>query len=158
MEINQLRCLWYYCHWVDNNPAVYIASNSYPQQSTRLVCSWNKIDQMYIQVPLPNQFHCYIQDMFFVGQMVQNVAKYHIAISMKKWWWAPFAWMLDVSAQTAWIPHWISHTEDPSCSLLSFRRDIVNTIFLKYCLNGAINNEWSGFQSGMLLTMFNRTK
>ena len=76
---------------------LYITSNSLPSQHTKLVHRWNSIDRKYIQVPKPNQFHCYNQGMGLVGQIDQNVAKYHIMIRMKKWWWAPFSCMLDVS-------------------------------------------------------------
>ena len=52
---------------------------------------------------------------------------------MKKWSRALFALMLDVSAQNPWILHVVNCTEkDPSYSLLSFRREIVNTAFFKY--------------------------
>ena len=71
--------------------------------------------------------------MGFVDRMDQNVAKYRIGIRMKKWWWAPFAWMIDVALQNAWVLHRINKDqEDVSLSLLAFRRDVVNSIFLKY--------------------------
>jgi len=118
--------------WNDNR-AVYIASNCLSSQPSKTVRRWNKIDRKYIQVTQPNQFHCYNQGMGFVDRIDQNVAAYRIGIRMKKWWWAPFAWMVDVAVQNAWILHRINRAEgDPNYSLLAFRREIVNAIFLKY--------------------------
>ena len=118
--------------WNDNR-TVYIASNYLPSKPSKTVRRWNKIDQKYVQVIQPYQFHCYNQGMGFVDRMDQNVAKYRIGIRMKKWWWAPFAWMIDVAIQNAWILNRINRAEgDTNYSLLAFRREIVNSIFLKY--------------------------
>ena len=65
--------------------------------------------------------------MGFVDRMDQNVAKYRIGIRVKKWWWAPFAWMVDIAlAQNVWILYRINkEADDPVLSLLAFRRDVV---------------------------------
>ena len=47
------------------------------------------------------------------------------------------AGMLDISVQNAWSLHQINHAkEDPSYFLFSFRREILNTMFLKYSHDG----------------------
>ena len=33
---------------------------------------------------------------------------------MKKWWWAPFAWMVDVVLQNAWILHQVNNEDSDS--------------------------------------------
>ena len=45
-----------------------------------------------------------------------SVSKYKIGIRMKKWWWFPFAYMLDVSmlnvvVQKAWVLYHINKDE-----------------------------------------------
>ena len=118
--------------WNDNR-AVYIASNCLSSKPTRNVQRWSKIERKYIQVLQPNQFHCYNQCMGYVDRMDQNVAKYRIGIRMKKWWWAPFAWMLDVALQNSWILYRINKSCDSAqLSLLDFRREVVSSILLKY--------------------------
>ena len=67
--------------------------------------------------------------MGFLGQLDQNFAKYRIGIRMKKWWWAPFATMLN------------RREEDRSHSQLSFRGEIMGAIFLKYYNDGARNRQ-----------------
>ena len=39
---------------------------------------------------------------FFFDRMDQNIAKYRIGIWINKWWWSPFAWMVDLVLQNAW--------------------------------------------------------
>ena len=86
-----------------------------------------------MQVQQPNQFHCYNQTMDFVDRTDQNVAKYRIGILMKKWRWAPFAWMVDVVLQNVWVLYRINKDQyDESLPLLAFRRHVVNGIFLKF--------------------------
>ena len=77
-------------------------------QPKRFVWCWNKVERTYIQEQQPNQFHCYNQNMGFVNRMDQNVAKYRIGIEMRKWWWFPFAWVVGVALQGAWVLHCIN--------------------------------------------------
>lgn len=71
--------------------------------------------------------------MSFADKMDQRVAKCRIGIQMKKWWWVPFAWMVDVALVNPWILHRVNKEDfDSSYSLLAFPREVINTIFLKY--------------------------
>ena len=82
-----------------------------------------------MQVQQPNQFHCYNQNMAFVNRMNQNVATYMIGIGLKKWWWAPFAWRVDVVGQNVWILYCINKDEDDeSLSFLVFERGVVSAM------------------------------
>ena len=55
----------------------------------------------------------------------------------KRWWWSLFAWLVDVVLQQARMLHRINNDEgDESLSLLAFRSDVVNAIFLKYSKEG----------------------
>ena len=112
--------------------AVYIASNCLSSEHKRFVQRWNKVERKYMQVQQPNQFLCYKQTMEFVGRMDQNVAKYKIGIPMKKWRRALFPWMFDIILQNVWVFYRIKDQDDESLSLLSFRRHVVNAIFVKF--------------------------
>ena len=47
----------------------------------------------------------------------------------KKWWWALWAWLPDMVIQNAWIIYRIIKKDcDPKHDLLSFRREIANTL------------------------------
>ena len=63
--------------------AVYIAFPQ-PSELNRLVRRWNKVERKYIQEQQPNEFYHYNQNMSFNNRMDENVAKYRIAIRMKK--------------------------------------------------------------------------
>ena len=59
--------------------------------------------------------------MGFVNRMDQSVANYRIGIQMKKWWWSPFVWMVDVVLQGARVLHRINKDEgDESLPFLVF--------------------------------------
>ena len=52
---------------------------------------------------------------------------------MKKWWWFPFAGMVDVVIQGAGVLYHINKDKgDESLLHLDFRRHLVNVIFLKH--------------------------
>ena len=71
----------------------------------------NKVERKYIQEQQPNQIHCYIQNMDFVNRMDQSVDNYRIEIQMKKWWWSPFVWMVDVVLHGARVLYRINKRE-----------------------------------------------
>ena len=49
------------------------------------------------------------------------MANYRIGIQMKKWWWSPFVWMVDVVLQGARVLHRINKDEgDESLPFLVF--------------------------------------
>ena len=58
--------------------------------------------------------------MDFFDRIDQNVSKYKIGIRMKKWWWSPFAYLVDVVLQSAWVLYHINKDEsDESLPLLA---------------------------------------
>ena len=80
--------------------------------------------------------------------MDQNLAKYRIGIWMKKWWWSPFVWMVDVVFQGAWVLYRINKDEgDKSLSLLTFQRHFVYSIFLKYSKEGRLSSTHVGIRN-----------
>ena len=80
---------------LNNSRAVYIASYESCELKWFSRCC-NKVEERHIQEQQPNQIHCYIQNMGFVNRMDQSMANYRIGIQMKKCWWSPFVWMVDV--------------------------------------------------------------
>ena len=72
--------------------------------------------------------------------MDKNLAKYRFGVLIKKWWWSPFVWMVDVALQSVWVLHcikkrwkgWVSVSSSFSkrCSQWNFskifkRREII---------------------------------
>ena len=67
---------------------------------------------------------------------------------MKKWWWFPFVWMVDVVIQGAWVLYRINKDkDDESLPLLAFRRYVVNVIFLKYSKEGRLSSSHLGIRN-----------
>ena len=86
--------------------------------------------------------------MGFVDRMDQNVAKYKTTIRMKKCWWSLFAWMVDDILQIVWVLYRISKDEyNEPLPLLSFRRDFINVVFLKYSKEGRSSSSHVGIRN-----------
>ena len=101
-----------------------------------------------MQVQQPNQFHCYNQNVAFVNRMDQNVATYMIGIGLKKCWWAPFAWRVDVVRQNVWILYCINKDEDDeSLSFLVFQRDVVNAMRCCKSKDNRSSSSYVGFRN-----------
>ena len=114
--------------WNDNR-AVYLASNCLSSDPAKSVCRWKKVERKYIEVKQPNRFYCYNRNMSFADKMDQRVAKCRIGIQMKKWWWVPFAWMVDVALVNPWILHRVNKEDsESSFLLLAFLREVLNAI------------------------------
>ena len=127
--------------------AVYIASyeSCEPKRFSRCC---NKVERKYIQEPQPNQIHCYKQNVGFVNRMDQSAANYTIGIQMKKRWWSPFVWMVDVVIQGTRVLYRINKDEDDeSLHFLGFWRHIVNAIFLKYSKEGRLSSSHVGIRN-----------
>ena len=108
---------------LNDKRAAYIASSKFSEPK-RFVRRLNKFEGKYIQEQQLNQFHCYNLNRIFFQRMDQSVSKYKTGIRMKKWWWSPFAYMvdvlmLDVVLQNAWVLFHINKDEvDESLPLL----------------------------------------
>ena len=76
---------------------LWTSSESYKPKKFSRCC--NKVEGKYIQEQQPNQIHCYIQNMRFINRMDQSMANYRTGIQVKKWWWSPFVWMVNVALQ-----------------------------------------------------------
>ena len=67
---------------------------------------------------------------------------------MKKRWWFPLVLMVDVVIQGARVLYRINKDKgDESLPLLTFRRQIVNVIFLKYSKEGRLSSSHLGIRN-----------
>lgn len=56
-----------------------------------------------------------------------------MSVRMKKWWWAIFAWLVEVAIQNAWILYRKRSGKEPKAApLLEFRRAIANFYLRTY--------------------------
>ena len=100
--------------------AVFYIVSSESCKYKRFVWRWNKVEKkMYSRkrtksIPLLESEHGFCQK-----KKDQNVAKYSNGIQMKKWWWSPFIWMVDIVLQFVWVLYRIKKDEgDESLTLL----------------------------------------
>ena len=64
------------------------------------------------------------------------------------WWWSPFVWIIDVVLQGVCTLYLINKDGgDLSLPLLAFRKDVVNTIFLKYSKNSKLSSSHAGIRN-----------
>ena len=97
--------------------------------------------------------------MGFVDRMDQSAANYRIGIQMKKWWWLPFVWIVDVVLQGARVLYRINKDEgDVSLPFLVFWRHIVIAIFLKYSKEGRLSSSHVGIRNIPLDVCYDVTK
>ena len=141
----------------NNSRAVYIAfSESYKPK--RLVLCRSKVERKHIKEQQTSQFHCYNQNMSFVNRMEQHLVKYRIGIQMKKWWWSPDVWKVDVVLQGVWVLYHVNNEDDECLSLLSFWRDVVNAILLKHSKEGRLSSSHVGVRNIPSDVCYNNTK
>ena len=129
-----------------NSRAVYIAflKSCNPK---RFVQCRNKVERKHIQEQQPSQFHCCNQNTGFVNRMGQHLVKHSLGIRMKKWWWPPVVWKVDVVLQCVWVLYRINNEDDECLPLLSFWRDVVNAIFLKHSKKGRLSSGHVGVRN-----------
>ena len=86
--------------------------------------------------------------MGFVNRMDHSVANCRIGNWMKKLWWSPFVWMVDVVLQGAWVLYRANKDEShKSLPFLIFQRNIVIAIFLKYLKEGRLSSGHVGIRN-----------
>lgn len=86
-----------------------------------------------IDVSQPSVVTQYNKYMGGVDRMDQNISSYRISIRSRKWWWALFAYLLDVAMQNAWLIYrrTAAATHRP-LDQLEFRRDVCSIYFRRY--------------------------
>lgn len=111
--------------WNDNS-IVSVASNKYGIQPLQHAARWSRKDGERVRVEQPFLIHHYNQTMGGVDRLDQNVDKYRIGIRSKKWWWAIFAYCIDVCVQQAWhLYRGTTGAREQPLDLLGVRRAIV---------------------------------
>ncbi|CAG0899708.1 unnamed protein product [Cyprideis torosa] len=108
--------------WMDNN-IVTTASTVYGSEPIRPVSRYSQALKTRIDVPAPDSIRQYNSTMGGTDRMDQNVNTYRTNIRGKKWWFAVFTWLLDVSVTNAWCLGRKAGSTGTN-DLLSFRRSI----------------------------------
>ena len=85
--------------WNDSS-VVTMPSNCYNVNPVRSALCWSVPKRSAID--LPAIVYQYSQFKGKVAEMDKNIAKLHVAISMKKWRWSMFRWQLNVTINNAW--------------------------------------------------------
>lgn len=90
--------------WKDNS-AVTLASTGYGDEPVRPVRRYSRTERKNVSVSRPHVVAKYNESMGGTDRMDQHINHARVSVGGKKWWWSPFTWMLDVSAQNAWRLH-----------------------------------------------------
>jgi DNA excision repair protein ERCC-6 len=88
--------------WNDNS-VVTMASTCHGIEPIGNAKRWSKAHKKTIDITQPHVIGQYNKSMGGVDRMDQNISCYRISIRSKKWWWALFAYLLDVAMQNAWL-------------------------------------------------------
>ena len=118
--------------WNDNS-VVTLASNCHGIAPLGTAKRWSRTERKFVDISQPYVIDRYNRHMGGVDRMDQNISTYRISIRSKKWWWALFAYLLDVAMQNAWIlyRHTAAATQRP-LDQLDFRRDICTVYYKRY--------------------------
>jgi hypothetical protein len=87
--------------WKDNKP-VYMASNVVDMEPLKECRRYSKQDKGYIPIPQPQINFAYNQSMGGVDLVDNSEKNYAITSRVKKWYWALYAWFLNIAMVQAW--------------------------------------------------------
>lgn len=117
--------------WNDNS-VVNTVSNMVGVEPVQTAKRWSRAERKRIEISQPFVIKHYNSTMGGVDRMDQNVEKYRSSIRSKKWWWALFAYCLDLCVQQAWHLYRATPTgNEAPLDLLGIRRAIVRTYLAK---------------------------
>ena len=85
--------------------------------------------------------------MGFVNRMDHSVANCRIGNWMKKLWWSPFVWMVDVVLQGAWVLYRINKGEGDESLPASSSFLKTYAVFLKYSKEGRLSSSHVGIRN-----------
>lgn len=88
--------------WMDNS-VVTVASTDYKVHPLGSAERYSRIKKQRIKVDRPHLIGYYNRNMGGTDLMDGHINKYRIGIRGKKWWWAIFTWLIDVSINNAWV-------------------------------------------------------
>ena len=110
--------------WKDNN-VVTISSTAFGSHPVGPVGRYSKAAHERIQVQRPDAVKKYNESMGGTDRQDQHVSCYRTSLRGNKWWFPVFTWLVDVSAQNAWLLGRAAGAVDCG-SFLDFRRHVVN--------------------------------
>jgi len=87
--------------WRDSKP-VYVSSNFTGPEPVGNCQRYSGQEKGYTNIPCPKMILDYNTSMGGVDLLNQNVKNYAISPRLHKWYWAPYAWFLNVQMVMAW--------------------------------------------------------
>ena len=87
--------------WRDNK-AVIVATNYLSLNLVSPAKRFSKAEKKHVDVPMPNPFKKYNENIGGVDLFDQFVSTYPVRIHSKKWWWPFLAWSIKSTAVNAW--------------------------------------------------------
>ena len=93
----------------------------------------SRSERKFVDITQPYVIDRYNRHMGGVDRMDQNVSTYRISIRSRKWWWALFAYLLDVAMQNAWLLYrnTAAAIHQP-LDQLEFRRNVCAVYYKRY--------------------------
>lgn len=118
--------------WNDNS-VVTLASNCHGIEPLGTAKRWSRSERKFVDITQPYVIDRYNRHMGGVDRMDQNVSTYRISIRSRKWWWALFAYLLDVAMQNAWLLYrnTAAAIHQP-LDQLEFRRNVCAVYYKRY--------------------------
>ncbi|CAK1601731.1 unnamed protein product [Parnassius mnemosyne] len=117
--------------WKDNIVCT-IGTNFDTIEPIGKVKRWCSQNRQKGDVSIPRLFLNYNKGMGGVDEMDGSISLYRVSIRGKKWWWAIFTYLLDMSISNAWRLHTLAGSE--CLDQLAFRRHIArNYLQLRNC-------------------------
>ena len=113
--------------WNDNS-IVSLVSNKVGLHPIQAANRWSRSERRRIDVPQPFIIKHYNKTMGGIDRMDQNIDKYRVAIRSKKWWWALWAYCLDLCVQQAWHLYRATPAgKEKPLDLLAVRRSVATS-------------------------------
>ena len=123
--------------WQDN-AEVFLASSASSVHPVSTASRYSVKEKRRIDIQQPFIVKQYNKNMGGTDLMDNHVNTYRISIRGKKWWNCIFSWLFDVAMSNAWLMYRRNHS---TISQLSFRRQVVRDLFLKYGANKVVSSD-----------------
>lgn len=115
--------------WRDNK-GVYMTSNKFGSEANTTCRRFCRAKHKYIQVPIPDMFKAYNNNMGGVDLLDSMVAVYRVPYRIRKWWFAIYSWSLSIYAVNGWRLR--MKTTGQKEPFLDFLRELCIEMFLQH--------------------------
>ena len=113
-----------------DNKVVIVATNYLSLNPVSSTKCWSKAEKKHVDVPMPNPFKEYNENMGVVDLCDQFMSNYRVRIRSKKWWQPFFVCSINATAVNGWILFGKIHGNN--IPLLKFFRELVLETLGKY--------------------------